>query len=57
MVGTSGSDCDRVLPVTAMARSRPSAMCAVAGGVELIDIGTWPATTAAIAGPAPLYGT
>src|SRR5947208_12805570 len=57
MVGTSGNDGERAFPVTASARSLPSRICGTTGGMELNTTGTWPATAAATAGPAPLYGT
>src|SRR6266511_3003056 len=57
MVETSGSACDRVLLETASARSFPSLTSGTAGAIEPKEIGVWPATTEAIAGPPPLNGT
>src|SRR5712692_5008309 len=56
MLGTFGSACDRILLVTASARSLPSLTCGTAGGNELKAIGVCPATAEPIAKPAPLNG-
>src|SRR5215470_8664752 len=57
MVGTSGSACERVLVETASARSFPSLISGTAGAVDPKEIGVWPATAEATAGPPPLNGT
>src|SRR5438309_6468072 len=57
MVGTSGSACERVLVETASARSFPSLISGTAGAVDPKEIGVWPATVEATAGPPPLNGT
>src|SRR5215831_8342216 len=55
-VGTSGSAGERVLAVTASARSLPSFTSAVAGGIAWKQIGVCPATTDWIDGAPPANG-
>src|SRR5216684_1973115 len=57
MLGTSGSACDRILLVTASARSLPSLICGTAGGNEVKAMGVCPASVAPTAKPALLKGT
>src|SRR4051812_42542746 len=57
IVGISGTMRERRGVVTASPRSFPALICGSAGGSPAIIICTWPAITAAIAGPVPLYGT
>ena len=56
-VGTSGSAAARLSDVTASARSLPSLISSVAGGIAWNESGVWPATTAWIAGVPPENGT
>src|SRR3954454_20520082 len=56
-VGTSGSTEERLVAVTASARSLPAWISAVAGGTAWNDSGVCPAATAWIAGLPPLKGT
>src|SRR6516164_6998769 len=53
----SGKSCERVLLVTASARSCPASSGCMADASVLQTIGVWPATAEAIAGAAPLKGT
>src|SRR5690349_2657897 len=57
MLGTSGSAGDRILLVTASARSLPSLMCGTAGGSDVNAIGVCPASVELTASPALLNGT
>jgi IS5 family transposase len=57
MVGISGSVGDRVLPVTASARSLLSLISCTAGAIAPNEIGVWPATVEPTAGPPPPNGT
>ena len=57
MLGTSGSACDRILLVTASARSLPSLICGTAGGNEVNAMGVCPASVEFTAKPALLNGT
>src|ERR1700724_4124237 len=57
MLGTSGSACDRILLVTASARSLPSLICGTAGGNEVKAMGVCPASVEPTARPALLKGT
>src|ERR1700738_4541997 len=49
MLGTAGSACDRILLVTASARSLPSLICDTAGGNEAKAMGGCPASVEATA--------
>src|SRR5262245_13213316 len=57
VVGTSGSDRERALLVTASPRSLPSITCCAAGDGEAKEIGVCPATDEPTARPALLNGT
>src|SRR5215467_2483332 len=57
IVGTSGIDRERALPVTASARNLPSFKKGTAGERVLKMIGVCPAIADASAGPPPLCGT
>src|SRR5262245_33144565 len=57
MVGTSGSPRDLLRLRIASARSLPSLICGSADATAPKEIGVWPPTTEAIAGPLPLNGT
>ena len=54
MVGTSGSNSDRLLLVIAMARSRPALRCGNVGTMLMAVIPTSAPITAFNAGPPPL---
>src|SRR5262249_49962747 len=56
-VGTSGKVDDRLVAVTASARSLPSRTSSAAGGIAWNESGVWPATTDWIAGAPPWNGT
>ena len=57
MVGTSGSDAERFVPVDPSARSLPDFTCGVAVVAEANTDGICPPSRSLIAGPPPLYGT
>ena len=57
MLGTSGNACDRILLVTASARSLPSLTWGTAGGNDVNAIGVCPASVEPTARPALLNGT
>src|SRR5258708_31384073 len=57
MLGPVGGGCDRILLVTASARSLPSLICGTAGGNEVKAMGVCPASVEPTAKPALLKGT
>ena len=56
IVGTSGSEGTRCLPITPMARSAPLFKWPCTAGTATTPISTWPPIRSAIIGPTPLYG-